>query len=293
MIPRKQITELIPDHLRPPWKGWFQPLTNQPAAEEHTLTRTSQVGFKQPIRTQWIARLDCSITKDLWVMSSNNGCLLQVYQTHKKSRVWLTCRTWRGSSQRPELDQCCPVWWEADQQTESRPRPSEMPQTETLWRSTERERQREVHHGSSLHSSSSSVCFLLCFLWWLLPADLQMWWLVTCRRSTRKGRTPNTADWPHLWCHSTGREFSSGRRSPNHQKPWQTEDEILLNRVSATILNKLFRATLRKTLSNNKTIKETSEDNLIKRSFCNLVMTQRGSSNARFRPLIGWLKDDD
>lgn len=157
----------------------------------------------------------------------------------------------------------------------------------------ERERQREVNHGSSLHSSSSSVCFLLCFLWWLLPADLQMWWLVTCRHSTRKGQTPNTADWLHLWCHSTGREFSSGRRSPNHQKPWQTEDETLLNQEFLRWFWTNLLELHSEKLSNNKTIKETSEDNLIKRSFCNLVMTQRGSSNARFRPPIGWLKDDD
>lgn len=69
-----------------------------------------------------------------------------------------------------------------------------------------------------------SVGFLRCFLWWLLPADLRTWWQATCRRSTGRGRTPNTAGWRHRGRHSTGRALSSGCRSPNHRRSWQTED---------------------------------------------------------------------
>lgn len=70
------------------------------------------------------------------------------------------------------------------------------------------------------------VVLSLCFLWWLLPAALRMWWPGTCRRSRGRGQTLNTVGWWHLWGHSTGTAPSSGRHSPNHQRAWQTEGGV-------------------------------------------------------------------
>ena len=43
----------------------------------------------------------------------------------------------------------------------------------------------------------------LCCLWSPLPADLQMWWRGTCRRSRGRGRRRDTADWRSPGCRSS------------------------------------------------------------------------------------------
>ncbi len=61
-----------------------------------------------------------------------------------KVSLSLTCRTWKESSQKLELAQCCPEQWEADQKTERRPHRSAKLQTETQWHSKTNTDKRDV-----------------------------------------------------------------------------------------------------------------------------------------------------